>query len=314
MIGDKVDFFFVGFPKSGSTTFWHLCKSHPEIFSSEIKEIHFFNTDHINMSKTHLRGDFFQLISSEADYTKLFQNSSNRIKGDFTPINIFSEEASHNIFRYNPAAKILISIREPVSFLRSLHFQYLYDMSEDEPDFIKAISLEDSRRTGQKIPKLCANPFYLHYSSLVEYKKYIERYVNLFGTENVKIVLFDDMAENERQIYRDTLRFLKIQNIDFEPLSISRNPNHSLRFIWLRKLMFHPPVKKWLYTNVPKNLLPVGARFSEKLFKKTQAKPYVPEQDITQLKLRFHSQVVQLNSFLVDKKLLFKDLVKLWGY
>ncbi len=70
-------------------------------------------------------------------------------------------------------------------------------MSEDEPDFIKAISLEETRRMGHRIPLLCPEPAYLLYSSLIEYKTYIERYVKTFGAKNVKILLFDDLVDNE---------------------------------------------------------------------------------------------------------------------
>lgn len=310
----KVDFFFVGFPKSGSTTLYYLLKSHPEIFSPDVKEFNFFNSDHNREARERLGENYFQLTESEQDYARFFQDTVGKIRGDFTPINIFSQEAPINIFKYNPAAKILISIREPVSFLRSYHFQFLYNMIEDEPDFLNALFLEEARRAGRNIPEHCYNPSYLFYSALIEYRKHIKRYTDIFGHEKIKIVLFDDIVENESRVYRQILEFLNVINLDFIPSKANRNPSHALRFVWLRKLMFSPPVKKWLYTKIPQFLLPLGADISQVIFKKVQEKPVVSSQAIERLKIQFRPKVLELNSFLNETGLLDRNLLAMWGY
>lgn len=314
MIGQKVDFFFVGFPKSGTTTFYYLLKSHPEVFTPEIKEVNFFNSDFILEFKRHLGKDHFEFVRNEEQYSSLFLGAIDKLKGDFTPVNIFSADAPKNIFSYNPLAKILISIREPISFLRSFHFQSLYNLIEDEPDFLRALFLEDSRRSGKNIPKYCHNPLYLHYSSLVNYKEYVKRYTDIFGFENVKIILFDDIVKREYDVYRDVLTFLAINDANFIPPQPDRNPSHALRFTWLRKFLFTPQVKKFLYTNTPRLLLPMAVRASHKLFKKKQEKPFVSEQDINMLKKRFKYVVDDLNLFLNESYSLNLDLHFLWGY
>ena len=310
----KVDFFFVGFPKSGSTTFYHLLKSHPEIFSPDVKELNYFNSDHTREFQRRLGGDYFQLARTQADYAAFFQGPPGRLVGDFNPIYIFSEEAPRNISSYNPDARILISVREPVSFLRSFHFQSLYNMIEDEPDFLKALGLEASRRAGLNIPPYCHNPFYLYYSWLVEYRQHIERYVDVFGAKKVKVILFDDIMADETKSYREVLSFLNVQDQDFVPPRPDRNPSHALRFGRLRQLVFTPPIKKWLYTKTPRSLLPLGARISQRIFKKPQEKPFVSKANIDRLKLEFRSRVAELQAFLSDKDLLDRNLLSLWDY
>ena len=44
-------------------------------------------------------------------------------------------------------------LREPASFLHSLHLQLVQNHVETETDFRKAIALEDSRRDGRQIPR-----------------------------------------------------------------------------------------------------------------------------------------------------------------
>jgi hypothetical protein len=313
MSTNKVDFFFVGFPKSGSTTFYYLLKSHPDIFAPAVKEVNFFNTDDIKQTRERLGRHDFQLLKSEDDYSELFHAPSTKVKGDFTPINIFSKDAPRNIYRYNPAAKIIISIREPVSFLRSYHFQFLYNMIEDEPDFIRALALEKSRRAGDNIPRFCQNPFYLYYSSLIQYEGYIRQFTDVFDVGKIKLILFDDILENEAGIYHQLLDFLGIWNSDFVPPQPDRNPSHGLRLRWLRKLMLAPAAKKWLYTRLPSRLLPVGAKISQQVFKKRQDKPFVPPAEIQKLRAQFRPSVIALNHFL-NETTGGRDIEELWGY
>jgi hypothetical protein len=314
MVSHEVNFFFIGFPKSGSTTFYYLLKSHPEIFAPDLKELNFFNSDFILEFQKRLGENHFELINSINEYAQLFSDAGSRIRGDFTPVNVFSIDAPVNIFKYNPAAKIIISIREPVSFLRSFHFQSLYNLLEDEPDFLKALSLEELRRAGKHIPKYCHNPFYLFYSSLIEYKKYIKGYADVFGVENIRVILFDDILAHEYTIYKEILRFLGVSNLDFVPPKHDTNPSHALRFAGLRKFLFTPTVKKFLYTRTPKALLPLAGGMSQAFFKKNQEKPFVSKNDISLLKSKFKPAVKELSVFLNETNLLDRDLLVTWDY
>lgn len=310
----KVDFFFVGFPKSGTTTYYHLLKLHPEISAPTVKEINYFNTDYNREVERRLGSSYFQLAETEDDYLNFFHGVTDEIMGDFNPFYIYSEEAPLNIFRHNPASKIIVSIREPVSFLRSFHFQSLYNMIENEGDFLRALSLEEGRRTGKDIPLYCPNPLHLYYSLLVEYKKHIERFTDVFGYENVKIVLFDDVIKNESLVYQTILYFLGVKNMNYAPPRVDRNPSHALRFSRLRSLVLDPRVNKWLYTKIPPTLLPLGAKISQAIFKKKQEKPFVSQTEINRLKARYKPNVVELDVFLKNTGLLDRSLISLWGY
>ena len=187
-------------------------------------------------------------------------------------------------------------------------------MIEDEPDFLKALSLEESRRANRNIPKYCHYPFYLYYSSLIDYKKYIKRYSDIYTRGNIKIILFDDIEKNEISIYREILQFLNVTNLDYVPSKPDRNPSHALRFVWLRKILFTPFVQKWLHTNIPLPLLPVGAKISKKIFKKNQAKPFVSSEDIKRLKNKYKHNVYELSLFLSEEKFVNQDLLSIWEY
>jgi hypothetical protein len=313
-MASKVTFFVVGFPKSGSTTLYNSLRAHPEIFSSAVKEVNFFNSDRNRHVQERLGKHYFQLVSSLEEYSRLFDDSEGRLKGDFTPVNIFSEEAPQNIYDYNPDAKILISIREPISFLRSFHFQSVYNLSEDQPDFIRALALEPSRRFGENIPKYCYDPFYLIYSDLADYRKYIRNFVGTFDPSKIMILLFDDIVAGEARLYREILSFLGVRNMNFAPQAIDTNPSHALRFRPLREAMLHPAVNKFLYQVTPRSFLAIAGRLSQRLFKSPEDKPAVPLSEIARLRQQFKPQVVELETFLKQSGLLQRNLASLWGY
>ena len=310
----KVNTFFIGFPKSGSTLFWNMLREHPEVYSPSIKELNFFNIDHQELLKRNLGKNYFSVFSSESEYEEAFSQSNLQINADFTPLYIYSEEAPKKIFKYNPDARIIISIREPISYIRSVHFQNLYNLSEDEEDFLKALSLEDERKAGRNIPKNCTIPLFLFYSELVQYQKFINNYASVFPNENIKIIVFDYIVADKFTVYRELLRFIGVNDLNFFPSEPDRNPSHTLRFRALRKLLFYPPIKKFIYNFIPKKLMPFSVKISQSVFKREAKRPIISESELSEIKKRFQPGIEQLNEYLHDNGFITEDLNELWQY
>jgi len=291
-----------------------MLRAHPEIHTSELKEINFFNRDHIKIIRERVGRHYTDLVSTEREYEALFTDPKARFNGDFNPTYIYSLDAPGRIYDYNKNARIIISIREPVSYLRSTHFQNLYNLAEDEEDLLRALALEEKRKSGEEIPELCALPFFLYYSELIRYQKYIENYLKHFPSNQIKIILFDEILDNKLAVYKDLLGFIGVQDIDFIPPEPDRNPSHALRFQFLRKLVLHPGIKKTLMKVIPEKLMPLGVKISHKLFKKETQKPPLSQAAVEQLKSLFQPEVLLLDQYLAEKGLITVDLAKLWGY
>lgn len=139
----KVSFFIVGNQKSGTTTFHNLLKLHPEIFLPSYKELKFFCTDLHRESDQHCgKGKHFG-IRTIGEYRGAYKDAKeDQILGEITPHYTFSKEAAKGIFEYNPEAKVIIFLREPASFIESLHSELLDRLAEDEEDLFKAMELE----------------------------------------------------------------------------------------------------------------------------------------------------------------------------
>jgi len=88
--------------------------------------------------------------------------------------------AAGRIAQLQPQARIIAIVREPASFLRSLHLTYLRAHVESVKDFREAMSLETARSEGKHIPSRSHLPQLLQYSDHVRYVEQLRRYTNTF--------------------------------------------------------------------------------------------------------------------------------------
>ena len=224
-------FFIVGAPKCGTTALSKYLNCHPEIFIPEQKELHFFDTD----LKTPERA------KSIEHYLQLFQPGTGKICGEGTTTYLYSQTAAQEIYRFNPKAKIIIMLREPVEMMYSFHSQLLFNgSSETVDDFKKAIALEPSRKEGQQIPDRCSEPSLLFYRDLAKFSDQVHRYLNIFGADQVKILLFREFTENTAIAFRDILEFIGADP-SFEMEFVRMNSNKKVRNKKIQDLVKYPP-------------------------------------------------------------------------
>ena len=123
-----------------------------------------------------------------------------------------SRVAAKLIKKFNPNAKIIISIRNPAEQMFSWHWTLRKIGYETEPDFKKALKLEEERKKRTN-PRLIKNYFYREFA---DYYLQVKRYIDIFGKKNVKVVLFDDLGERgnelkKKKTYYDLLKFLGVK-------------------------------------------------------------------------------------------------------
>jgi hypothetical protein len=80
----------------------------------------------------------------------------------------------------------------------------------------------------------------MRYRDSGAYSEQVERYLDVFGPDRVKIVIFDHFKQNPSAVYRDTCEFLRI-GIDFEPEMKIVNPNKKFRSKTLQAAIDNPP-------------------------------------------------------------------------
>jgi hypothetical protein len=227
----KVDFFIIGAPKSGTTSLVHYLRSHPRVFIPRIKEPHFFCTDF----------DDYRQVTSLSDYNQLFAPAPfNARLGEASVWYLYSQLATRNILKYNPSAKIIVILRNPVEMLYSLHSQLVYSMREDIFDFKEAWLKQQERKIGIGEPRHCIAPQHLQYYEVGKLGTQIEKIIAIVPKENLKIIIFDDFISRTKEIYENVLNFINIETNDFMNFPII-NENKVHRFHALSSFLMHPP-------------------------------------------------------------------------
>ena len=227
----KPDFFIVGAPKCGTTALCKYLNKHPKIFIPEIKELHYFGAD--------LNGKKY--AKSLAEYLVFFQEGQNCLCGEGTVWYLFSKHAAQEIYDFNPNAKIIIMLREPVALLYALHSQHLFNgSSEDIQDFQQALDAEAQRKLGKRIPPKCQAPEILFYREVVKFTEQVQRYLDTFGSAQVKVIIFDDFQADTAKVYRETLEFLRVEP-DFQTEFVKMNTNKRVRSVAIQQIIKYPP-------------------------------------------------------------------------
>jgi len=226
----KPDFFIVGAPKCGTTAMNDYLKQHPEIFVSKKKELHFFGTDLYSP----------KFIRDKEKYLSFFSAAKNEKRiGEASIWYLYSIIAASEIKEFSPFASIIIMLRNPVDMLYAQHSQFLYNGNEDIVDFETALKAEEHRKLGLRIPPNVHFIESLFYKKTAKYTEQVQRYLNVFGWENVHIIIYDDFKNDIAGIYRETLRFLGVEE-NFQPDFRVINPNKRIRSKTLQKFLLNP--------------------------------------------------------------------------
>ena len=226
----KPNFFIVGAPKCGTTSLHEYLQHHPDVFMPYYKEPHFFGSD--------LDGSRFRQFRNKPEkYLKLFHDvrGEKRI-GESSPWYLASERAAQEIHDYDPQAKIIIMLRNPVDMMYSMWSQFRYSGNEQIEDFEEALAAESDRRAGKRIRRAAHCITGLHYRRMTRFAEQVQRFYDVFGEDQVMVIIFDDFRADTPAVYQAVLEFLGLDicvNVDFGV----RNPNKEVRLAWLQKLI-----------------------------------------------------------------------------
>jgi hypothetical protein len=304
------DFFIVGHPKSGTTALYEMLRRHPQVYMPELKETRFF------AHELHPGLDFSTHPATLEEYLALFAPvRPGQRAGEASPSYLRSRLAAARIAALQPDAAIIAILREPASFLRSLHLELLQDHVESEKDFRKALAADRLRRAEDASGEHPGHDGVRYSSDRVEYVAQLRRYEEAFGRERMLVLIYDDFrAENEATVRR-ILRFLGVDDtVAVEPSEANptvrvRSPAayRLVRSLYLGQDPVARALKRPLTALTPRRLRREGLRAVRRRLLYTR--PQAPDEELMlDLRRRFKHEVVALSAYLD------RDLVSLWGY
>src|SRR5437764_10147217 len=301
--GRVPDFFIVGQHKSGTTALYEMLRRHPQIFMPDMKEPRFFASDLRDLLRP-APGSAPETLEA---YVSLFDKAKEGQRiGEASPSYLRARTAASAIAAAQPAARIIAILREPASFLRSLHLHLLQEGIETEKDFRTAVLREEVVRAGRRIRR---------YTDHLDYVEQLRRYHAVFPREQMLVIIYDDFRADNEATLRRVLRFLGLDDsgpleiLEANPTTRSRSgrlAEASRRFLAGRGSVSGPLMalaRTLTSTRLRNGLLrPLRRRL-------LQAEPPPPDGEfMLELRRRFKGEVVALSEYLG------RDLVSLWSY
>lgn len=280
------EFLIVGAPKSGTTALTRYLSVHPGIFMPRGIELHYFGRDLIKSEKFPRDWDAYMSWFTSA--------STGQVIGERSVTYLYSTTAAEEISRCNPAAKIIMMLRDPVDMIYALHSQLLFGGGEDIADFREALDAEQDRRNGRRIPRDVQIVQQLFYRGIAGYSEQVERYFDVFGREHVLVILYDDFRRSVSDVYSQTLAFLGV-DASYQPEFPVVNPNKRVRSRLLRGALDALPRDRW-YGQI---LVPAPLRWRLARFNRVeQAREPLPAKLRQELQAEFADETRRLSGLL----------------
>lgn len=210
----KPDFFIVGAAKSGTTSLYNYLTQHPRVFMPANKEPYFFGEWRGARPRINLE-----------EYLKLFEGVPESIAaGEASTTYLYLQSAADEIKAFQPQAKIIIILRNPVDRAYSQYWHnfrngYVSSSFEEE---LKA----EKRRLSEGWEGFFSGAFApAYYIESGRYAEQIDRFLKVFGEDSVRVYLFEDLVRSAQGVCYDVFSFLEV-NPDF-PVNIERVYNVS---------------------------------------------------------------------------------------
>jgi hypothetical protein len=277
----RPNLFIVGAPKCGTTSLYHYLAQHPNVYMCPVKEPRYWSDDlraqgrafHAGLYRRHLRSwrglltlpgcawrhrhihpEQLLGIDSFEVYLALFDAadpSRHRYLGEASPDSLWSRTAAARIAAFNPDARIIIMLRDPVAYIGSIHREALSGtVGETVRSLDRALDLEARRRAGTAVPCTVRYPYSVFYRDQAHFDEQVQRFLDCFPKEQVHFVLLEDLAESAERAWRGVLDFLGLpvppDRVDLTPRNVGTAPPRALSESWRCRLVdeFRPVVAR----------------------------------------------------------------------
>ncbi len=203
----KPNFFIIGAPKCGTTSLAAWLSEHPQVFMCPVKEPHYFSVDIRRKDRVNI--DQYLSLFSDAD-------NVHKIIGEASTRYLFSREAIPAILQFEPDAKFVAMVRNPVDMVYSLYNHLCFLGVEDVSDFRTAWSLSEERADGKRIPYGCNDPDSLNYKKIGLLGEQLNRFFDLVPPDQRVVLVLDDLRVHPERVLDELLVFLDIESREFD--------------------------------------------------------------------------------------------------
>lgn len=239
----QANIFIVGAPKAGTTSLYHYLAEHPEVFMSKIKETNYFTYQQIEA-----QGLYYDAtpVRSEKDYCALFAAAQGeKVVGEASVSYLFYPGTAKKIHAYNPDAKIIMVLRNPVERAFS---HYLMDQRLGLVD----VSFWEIISNPKKYPM-----HYQQYVQLGDYYEQCQEYIDVFGSENVKIFTYESIKSELESVVKNLYDFIDVDSNYSADITRVHNPYSAPKNALVMYFYKLKSLRGWMRKLLPTKLVQV---------------------------------------------------------
>ncbi len=203
---DKVGFIVAGVQKAGTSALDLYLREHPELCLPKDKELHFFDTDHCFAVEP---------VDYAAYHACFSPGPGHRLLGEVTPAYLYWPTAAQRIARYNPAMRLIVVLRNPITRAFS-HWNMSRRTGREPLPFRQALEAEPERLRA--LPLELAKSF--TYIDRGYYTGQLERLWRYFPREQTIVFKSEDLLGAHAEVLARVADFLGIA--PFPPLAQKR--------------------------------------------------------------------------------------------
>jgi hypothetical protein len=189
----RIDFIVGGVQKAGTTALHDFLAQHPHVALLRDQALHFFDKE--------------ENFAGTPDYDVLHGNFDPprnwKIAGEVTADYLYYPRALERIAAYNPAIKLVVSLRNPVDRAFS-QWNMRHAKGREALPFIDAIKC-DVEIGVHRAPRGNA------YIARSLYSEQLERVFDLFPRENVLVLKYEDLRDKPEQVVHQLFDFLGLE-------------------------------------------------------------------------------------------------------
>ena len=192
----KPSFVGIGAQKCASTWLYRILIEHPEVGIADVKEVDFFS---------------YHFDHGYEWYEKKFHtNAATKAFGEISPSYFCDLSAAERIHAYNPDARILLTLRDPVKRALSNH------RHEVRVGHLTGSDLSFERG-------LANNPMYVEQGL---FAKHLKRWMQRFPAEQFMVILMDDIKADPAKVAAETYKFIGVADT-YQPAGQNEQYNRS---------------------------------------------------------------------------------------
>jgi hypothetical protein len=289
------DFIVIGAPKAGTTSLFFYLAQHPDIFLPQQKELHYFTSKHLETSTAGPgdRAALHEVCNSRKAYEHHYkQVGTQTCIGEVSPSYLYFSSVASQMKQELGHIKIIVSLRDPIQKAFSQYMHLVRD-NRETLDFFEALQTESQRR------KQGWSDFWAYAESSL-YSQHLKRYLEVFGQDNIKVIIFEEMTKNPQGTMQDVFKFLGLDPIELKT-DTSYNPSGKPHSKFLATLLSRPnPVKTFLKSILGRE---VSARLQQGALKLNMGDKLVISEEAKHYLRNYFSEDVAILEQILGRKL-----------